>query len=103
MLQPSKKKPAKKNIFFKLAIYLSNPAVSTKTICCSVEFQQVAAELLFQFGLHALDLSFCSQLSDTPFEAGHSAGALCSLTQLGGCWMSLVGGVFPTTILLSTF
>ena len=31
----------------------------------------MAAELLFQFGLHALDLSFCSQLSDTPFEAGH--------------------------------
>ena len=31
---------------------------------------QVASELLFQFGLQALDLSFCSQLSDAPFEAG---------------------------------
>ena len=29
---------------------------------------QVAGELLFQFGLQALDLSFCSQLTDLPFQ-----------------------------------
>ena len=35
----------------------------------SRDVDQVAGELLFQFGLQALDLSFCSQLTDLPFEA----------------------------------
>ncbi|CAJ1344245.1 unnamed protein product [Effrenium voratum] len=37
--------------------------------CHGTVTDEVAAELLFQFGLQALDLSFCSQISDTPFEA----------------------------------
>ena len=43
----------------------------------SVLVAQVASELLFQFGLQALDLSFCSQLSDAPFEAG----CLCAASE----------------------
>ncbi|CAE7493460.1 FBXL2, partial [Symbiodinium necroappetens] len=37
--------------------------------CHGTVTDEVASELLFQFGLQALDLSFCSQLSDAPFEA----------------------------------
>lgn len=37
--------------------------------CHGTVTDEVASELLFQFGLQALDLSFCSQLSDAPFQA----------------------------------
>ncbi|CAK9036949.1 unnamed protein product [Durusdinium trenchii] len=37
--------------------------------CHGTVTDEVACELLFQFGLQALDLSFCSQLTDAPFEA----------------------------------
>ncbi|CAE8634779.1 unnamed protein product, partial [Polarella glacialis] len=30
---------------------------------------EVASELLFQFGLHAVDFSFCTQITDVPFQA----------------------------------
>jgi len=53
--------------------YVFKGAPSLRTLglpyCHGTVTDEVAAELLFQFGLHALDLSFCSQLSDTPFEA----------------------------------
>lgn len=51
---------------FKGAPYLRTLGLA---YCHGTVTDEVASELLFQFGLQALDLSFCSQLSDAPFEA----------------------------------